>query len=170
MLRRATSAATFLGFIISCKSLIGFLDCIHGNLASSKLKTSLVNCCKAFTYMNHQSESPINLEQLNQISEGDIEFEIEVLQVYVEDISQRLNKIRDEIVSNQWSQIMGEAHHLKGSSSNVGAYQIQILALQIEELNHSQDSEKALEIIDEMFLKLKAVELFITEKLATLPS
>jgi histidine phosphotransfer protein HptB len=115
----------------------------------------------------NQPESPVNLEQLNQISEGDVEFEIEVLQVYVEDVTQRLNKIRDELVSNKWSQIMGQAHHLKGSSSNVGAYQIQILALQLEELNHSQDSEKALEIIDEMFLKLKAVELFISEKIAT---
>ncbi|GBO53939.1 signal transduction histidine kinase [Pseudanabaena sp. lw0831] len=120
--------------------------------------------------MNHQPESPVNLEQLNQISEGDIEFEIEVLQVYVEDVSQRLSKIRDEIVSNKWSQIMGQAHHLKGASSNVGALQIQILALHLEELNHSQDSEKALEIIEEMFLKLKAVELFITEKIAALSS
>ncbi len=120
--------------------------------------------------MNQQPESPVNLEQLNQISEGDIEFEIEILQVYIEDVSQRLDKIRDEIVSNRWSQIMGEAHHLKGSSSNVGAFQIQILALQLEELNHSQDAGKALKIIDEMFLKLKAVELFIAEKLATLSS
>lgn len=118
--------------------------------------------------MNDQPESPVNLEQLNQISEGDVEFEIEVLQVYVEDISQRLDKIRDEIVSKDWLRIMGEAHHLKGSSSNVGAFQIQILALQLEELNHSQDSEKALKIIDEMFLKLKAVELFIAEKSASL--
>ena len=115
--------------------------------------------------MNHQPESPVNSEQLSQISEGDIEFEIEVLQVYVEDVSQRLNKMRDEIISNDWSQIMGEAHHLKGASSNVGALQIQILALQLEELNHSQDSEKALKIIEEMFLKLKAVELFIDEKM-----
>jgi histidine phosphotransfer protein HptB len=147
-----------------------FFDCIHGSLARYKLKISLVNRCNAFVHMNQPSNSPINLEQLNQISEGDVEFEIEVLQVYVEDISQRLNKIRDQIVSNNWSQIMGEAHHLKGSSSNVGAFQVQILALQLEELNHSQDSARALDIIDEMFLKLKAVELFITEKIATLSS
>jgi histidine phosphotransfer protein HptB len=118
----------------------------------------------------NQPESPVNLEQLNQISEGDVEFEIEVLQVYVEDVSQRLIKIRAEIVGNRWAQIMGEAHHLKGSSSNVGAFQVQTLALQLEELNHSQDSQKALELIDEMFLKLKEVELFIVEKSATLSS
>jgi HPt (histidine-containing phosphotransfer) domain-containing protein len=120
--------------------------------------------------MNQHPESPVNLEQLNQISEGDIEFEIEVLQVYVEDVSQRLGKIQDEIARNDWSQILGEAHHLKGSSGNVGAFQVQTLALQLEELNQSQDSGKALELIDKMFLKLKAVELFIDEKSATLSS
>jgi histidine phosphotransfer protein HptB len=120
--------------------------------------------------MNQPLNSPVNLEQLNQISEGDVEFEIEVLQVYVEDISQRLDKIRDQIVSNDWSQIMGQAHHLKGSSSNVGAFQVHLLALQLEELNSDQDVGKALEIIADMFLKLKDVELFIAEKIASLSS
>jgi HPt (histidine-containing phosphotransfer) domain-containing protein len=120
-------------------------------------------------FMNQPPNSPVNLAQLNQISEGDVEFEIEVLQVYVEDISQRLDKIRDQIVSNDWSQIMGQAHHLKGSS-NVGAFQVHLLALQLEELNSDQDSGKALEIIADMFLKLKDVELFISEKIASLSS
>jgi len=134
------------------------------------LPLRLVLLRKSYTYMTHQPESPVNLEQLHQISEGDIEFEIEVLQVYVEDISQRLDKIRAEIIGNKWSQIMGEAHHLKGASSNVGAFQVQTLALQLEVLNQSQDSEKALGLIDEMFLRLKEVELFIAEKSATLSS
>ncbi len=120
--------------------------------------------------MNQQPDSPVNLEQLNQISEGDIEFEIDVLQVYVEDVLQRLDKIRDQIVGNDWTQVMGEAHHLKGSSSNVGAYQVQRLALQLEELNISQDSAKALEIIDQMLIKIQAVELFIADKIASFSS
>jgi histidine phosphotransfer protein HptB len=118
--------------------------------------------------MNQQPDSPVNLEQLSQISEGDIEFEIEVLQVYVEDVSQRIEKIRDAITRDDWSKIMGEAHHLKGSSGNVGAFQIQTLAGQLEKLDQSQDREKALELITEMFTKIQAVELFTHEKLTTL--
>jgi HPt (histidine-containing phosphotransfer) domain-containing protein len=120
--------------------------------------------------MNQQPDSPVNLEQLNQISEGDIEFEIEVLQVYVEDISQRIETIQDAIIGNDWSKIMGEAHHLKGSSANVGALQIQTLAGQLEKLDESQDQQKALEIINDMLRKIQAVELFIHEKSATLLS
>lgn len=120
--------------------------------------------------MNQQPDSPVNLDQLNQISEGDIEFEIEVLQVYVEDISQRIEKIRDAIANNDWTKIMAEAHHLRGSSANVGAFPIQMLATQLEKSNQGQDLEKALEIVNDMLIKVKAVELFIAEKSSILSS
>ena len=120
--------------------------------------------------MNQKSESCINLAQLHQISEGDIEFEIEILQVYVEDVSQRLEKVREAIDGNEWSIIMAEAHHIKGSSGNVGAFQVESLAIQLEKLNHLQDAEAALKIINDMFTNIKAVELFNAEKLAILSS
>jgi HPt (histidine-containing phosphotransfer) domain-containing protein len=120
--------------------------------------------------MNQKSHSCINLEQLHQISEGDIEFEIEILQVYVEDVSRRLEKVRDAIDNNDWSIIMTEAHHMKGSSGNVGAFQVESLAIQLEKLNHLQDAEAASKIINAMFTNIKAVELFIAEKSAILSS
>ena len=119
--------------------------------------------------MNQELNSPIDLKQLNQISDGDIEFEIEVLQVYIEDVVERIDKIRKEITTNDRSQIMREAHHIKGASSNVGAWQIQALAMQIEKLDQYQ-LEEATEIIDDMLKKMKAVEQFIEEKSATLSS
>lgn len=120
--------------------------------------------------MDQQSNIPIDLEQLNQISEGDLEFEIEVLQAYVEDILQRIEKIREAIANNDRIQMMREAHHIKGASSNVGALQIQALAIQLEKLEQSQRSEELLKIIDAMLEKMKDVELFITEMSTTLPS
>ena len=119
--------------------------------------------------MNQELNSPIDLKQLNQISDGDIEFEIEVLRVYIEDVVERIGKIRKEITTNDRSQIMREAHHIKGASSNVGAWQIQALAMQIEKLDQYQ-LEEATEIIDDMLKKMKAVEQFIEEKSATLSS
>ena len=119
--------------------------------------------------MNQELNSPIDLKQLNQISDADIEFEIEVLRVYIEDVVERIDKIRKEITTNDRSQIMREAHHIKGASSNVGAWQIQALAMQIEKLDQYQ-LEEATEIIDDMLKKMKAVEQFIEEKSATLSS
>ena len=112
--------------------------------------------------MNQQSNSAIDLEQLNRISEGDIEFEIEILQVYVEDTLPRIDEIRKAIAISDRAQIMREAHHIKGASSNVGAIQILVLVNKIEKLD--QDSGQSLEIIADMLEKMQAVELFITKK------
>jgi len=118
--------------------------------------------------MNQTPKSPIDLEQLHQISEGDIEFEIEVLQVYVEDVQQRLEVMRGAIANGDHMQVMREAHHIKGSSSNVGALQMRDLAVNLEELNLvqnlEQDSLKAMELIEQMVLNMQAVESFVVEK------
>ena len=116
--------------------------------------------------MSQQLNHAIDLVQLNQISEGDIEFEIEVLQVYVEDVLQRITIIREAIALSDRPQIMAEAHHIKGSSSNVGAIPIKALAVQLEDLHPEQYSDSMLEITDDMRENLKAVELFITELLS----
>jgi len=120
--------------------------------------------------MNQKSNLPINLDQLHQISEGDIEFEIEVLQVYVEDVLQRIEIIRQAIANKDYTQIMKEAHHVKGSSSNVGALQMRDLAVQLEDLNLDQELAKAPNILEDMLVKMQAVEDFIAEKSANLPS
>lgn len=118
--------------------------------------------------MNQTPNSPIDLEQLNQISEGDIEFEIEVLQVYVEDVQQRLEIIRGAIANGDHLQVMKEAHHIKGSSSNVGALQMRDFSIKLEELNLEQNLEqdciKATELIEQMALNMQAVEAFVAEK------
>ena len=118
--------------------------------------------------MAQQSNPPIDLEQLNQISEGDVEFEIEVLQVYVEDILQRIEKLRGAVASNDINLTMREAHHIKGASSNVGALQMQSLAAKIEKLDQSEDLHPVLEILDDMLEKMKDIELFITKKSANI--
>jgi len=120
--------------------------------------------------MNQLSNSSIDAEQLNQISEGDVEFEVEVLQVYVEDISQRINKIREAIAIQDYTQIKKQAHHIKGSSSNVGAMQMRLFAVQLEELDENQVAEEVLPISDNMLTEMKAIEQFVAAKAETLPS
>ncbi|HBC41245.1 MAG TPA: Hpt domain-containing protein [Pseudanabaena sp.] len=114
--------------------------------------------------MNQTLRSPIDLEQLNQISEGDIEFEMEVLQIYVEDVQQRLEGIRLAITGGDKLQVMKEAHHIKGSSSNVGALQMRDLAVKLEGLNLAQDSIKALEIFEKMTFNIQLVANFVAAR------
>ncbi|MCA6605516.1 MAG: Hpt domain-containing protein [Pseudanabaena sp. M007S1SP1A06QC] len=114
--------------------------------------------------MNQTLRSPIDLEQLNQISEGDTEFEMEVLQIYVEDVQQRLEGIRLAITGGDQLQVMKEAHHIKGSSSNVGAIQMRDLAVKLEALNLAPDSIKAMEIFEKMAFNIQLVANFVAER------
>jgi histidine phosphotransfer protein HptB len=118
--------------------------------------------------MNQQLNTPIDIDQLNQISEGDIEFEIEVLQVYVEDVSQRLEQIREAIALHDYPQIMKQAHHIKGSSSNVGATQMQIFASKLEHLDRDQTPQNFLNFIDNMLDEIQVVKQYIAVKAETL--
>ncbi|MEI6330133.1 MAG: Hpt domain-containing protein [Pseudanabaena sp. ELA645] len=120
--------------------------------------------------MNQLSKSPIDVEQLHQISEGDIEFEVEVLQVYVEDISQRIDKVREAIAIQDYTQIKKQAHHIKGSSSNVGAVQMRVFAIQLEELEENQASEEVVPISEHMLEEMQAIKQFILSKAETLKS
>ena len=122
--------------------------------------------------MSQLPEYLLDLEQLHQISEGDIEFEFEVLQVYVEDVSQRLEVIRESCLRGDRTPLMAESHHVKGSSSNVGALQIRDLAAQIEKLGKSDDlaqvSGEIIDLIDQVLELIKKIEQFITESSADL--
>jgi HPt (histidine-containing phosphotransfer) domain-containing protein len=120
--------------------------------------------------MNKQPDSPINLSYLNEISEGNIEFEIELFQVYFEDVSPRIQKIREAIANNDWAMIMSQVHQVKGASGNVGAFQMEMLAVRLEKLDRDRSSETALAIVDEMFIGVKAVEGFVAKKVADFSS
>jgi len=120
--------------------------------------------------MNQQPDSPINLRYLNEISQGDIKFEIELFQVYFEDVLPRIQKIRVAIADNDWLKIMHQAHQVKGASGNVGACQMRILAIRLEESDRDRNSETVLAIVDEMLISMKAIEDFVAKKVADFSS
>ncbi|MEH2134897.1 MAG: GAF domain-containing protein [Nostoc sp.] len=81
----------------------------------------------------------IDWEHLHRISGNDEEFELNLLQVCVEDIKPRLEKINAAIASYDFGQIAREAHHLKGASANIGATAMYLAADKLEQLAFHQE-------------------------------
>lgn len=91
--------------------------------------------------------APINRNRLQECSGGDVEFEQELLDLFVMDAQQHLATIEDAIASltssatepqhNNHPQplaiIHETAHHLKGASGNIGADAFQNIAAQLEQ-------------------------------------
>jgi HPt (histidine-containing phosphotransfer) domain-containing protein len=80
------------------------------------------------------AEPHLNLEHLQQISEGCPEFERELLEIFIEDSRHHLQVLQQAIAALNSRQIYQTAHHLKGSSANVGASRMQAIAASLE--NH----------------------------------
>jgi HPt (histidine-containing phosphotransfer) domain-containing protein len=79
-------------------------------------------------------EPHLNLEHLQQISEGCREFERELMEIFLEDSHHHLQVLRQAIAATNSRQIYQTAHHLKGSGANVGASRVQAIATMLE--NH----------------------------------
>ena len=81
---------------------------------------------------------PIDRSRLAEISDGDAEFERELLVAYLEDARHCLQQLDLAIATSDWESTRAVAHQLKGSSGNVGAMIAAEICAQIEHQTRSQ--------------------------------
>lgn len=110
-----------------------------------------------------EKNSPIDIEYLNEISEGDQEFELELLQIYIEDTEIHLVAATKAIAAHDLYTLEREAHHMKGASGNVGALSVQNLAAQLEQQARDKLLDNANSIIEELENCLQQVKAFVNQ-------
>ncbi|PLS67944.1 MAG: Hpt domain-containing protein [Cyanobacteria bacterium M5B4] len=108
--------------------------------------------------------SAIDLAYLVLISDNDREFEEELLQVYIDDCQEHLQQAALAIQSLAWENLAREAHHLKGASGNVGAQEMQSLALALETAAKAQDDSSSRDALDRMQAKFEEVKQLFKER------
>ncbi|BCX11414.1 MAG: Hpt domain-containing protein [Thermosynechococcus sp.] len=94
--------------------------------------------------------SPIDWDYLATLSGGDREFELELLQAFVEDAQQRLTALVEAVNQGNVDQIKRDAHHLKGASGNVGISAMQAVAAQLEQSTTTETLGQAKALIEEL--------------------
>lgn len=75
----------------------------------------------------------IDWQSLQKLSEGNAEFEVELLKIFVQDSGEHLRLLEKAIADSRFDDIEQIAHHLKGASANVGAFVVQDAANQLEQ-------------------------------------
>ncbi|ODG98325.1 ATPase [Nostoc sp. KVJ20] len=103
----------------------------------------------------------IDWEHLHQISGNDQEFELNLLQICVEDIKPRLEIIKVAIASHNFGQIVREAHHLKGASANIGATAMYIAADKLEQLADYQELRGTTNLVLELEEFVNCIQEFL---------
>lgn len=92
----------------------------------------------------------INWNYLNQISDGNREFERELLQVLLEILPPRLESLEQFVLQKDNEGIRQEAHFIKGSSGSTGAELMEKLAAQVEKQAQSSLMEELEQRLVEM--------------------
>jgi histidine phosphotransfer protein HptB len=95
----------------------------------------------------------VNLNRLHEISGGDLEFEREILQAFVEDAWISINILKECFTTQDYSAFTNQAHQLKGSSANMGLTALHTIATELnrkgieENLTHAEQEIESIEKI-----------------------
>ncbi|MGI2902719.1 GAF domain-containing protein [Tolypothrix sp. VBCCA 56010] len=106
----------------------------------------------------------IDWEHLHQLSENNAEFELELLQIFVEDIQPRLEAVKQAIEKSDFEKIAHEAHHLKGASANIGATAMHLAAETLEQLSQKFERRGTDKLITEFEEFVNRIQLYLISK------
>jgi HPt (histidine-containing phosphotransfer) domain-containing protein len=82
--------------------------------------------------MNTPVDSPIDWEMIHRLSEGDRQFERELLALFLQDMKSNLGLLADYLSLGSSIKVREVAHHIKGASANVGAGELHRLSSALE--------------------------------------
>ncbi len=89
---------------------------------------------------------------------------MELLQIFVEDAQFHLEATKAAIATNDFQLLMREAHHLKGSSANVGAKAMRLTVEQLEQLARNQERRGTTQLISELEEFVNRLKAFLTSR------
>ncbi len=104
---------------------------------------------------------PIEWERLHQLSENNPEFELELLQIFFDDIQPRIEMIKIAIAAQNFEQIALQAHQIKGASANMGITTMHLAAEKLEQLAHNQEHRGTNQFILELEEFVKRIQEFL---------
>ncbi len=117
-------------------------------------------------------DAVIDWQHLHQLSENNREFELELLEMFVADATEHIEMAKnafcvsyssEAIASDNFEEIKRQAHHLKGSSANVGATTMHVAANQLEQLADQSDLTGFAELILELEKSVKQIKQFLSK-------
>ncbi|MDZ8105272.1 MAG: response regulator [Nostoc sp. DedQUE12a] len=124
----------------------------------------MVECEQTVSAINNaQIDQTINWEHLHQVSDNDTQFELNLLQIFVQDIKPRLEIMKSAIALYDFGQIVREAHYLKGSSGNIGATAMYLAVDKLEQQALQQEHKGATKLISEIEEFVNRIQKFLTE-------
>ncbi|MGB3573433.1 MAG: Hpt domain-containing protein [Phormidesmis sp.] len=100
--------------------------------------------------MHSSSLCDFDWQQLRQLAGEDSEFESELLDIFLQDAQDSLQKLESAIASKSIQVVEEVAHSLRGASANVGASALAAVALQLEQAARGGDITSARSLLRQL--------------------
>ena len=114
---------------------------------------------------DHSSKSPIDLSSVMERIGGDESFLKELLNLYIEDFSEKFEELKEAIDQQNFETIQKLGHTLKGSSANLSLPSLQEAFFEMEKAGREKNiamAQQTLSLLDSEFQRLKE---FLNNKL-----
>lgn len=96
-----------------------------------------------------------------QLADGNGEFALELLELFVEDSLKQLKILEEAVLTNNLFQMEQAAHYLKGASANVGAIVMQTIAEQLEHQARHDQIQDPSQLLQELNQSLLWIQRYI---------
>lgn len=111
-----------------------------------------------------KSTSPIDYTSALSRTGGDESFLDELLNLYSDDFSQKLDQIKIAIVQENYNLIQGLGHNMKGASANLSAIPLQNASFKIEMAGKEKDILKVKEGVEHLEKEFMRFQDFLAKK------
>lgn len=102
----------------------------------------------------------IDFARLAEITEGDLDFERQLLSTFLRDVEERIEVLAEAIAGHDFGVVILEGHNLKGAATNMGALPLRAATEQCEmaaRQSRAAECRTALEKMRERFEDLQSV-------------
>ena len=105
--------------------------------------------------------SPVDMKYLHEITDGEMDFEREITELFLKDTRKHLSGLKKAIDEENVSALEREAHTIKGAGLNIGANKLGELALALEKKGRSGSFEDTQNMLGELEAEFQRVKLFL---------
>ena len=93
------------------------------------------------------AEAPVLLERVRFVTDGDMDFERELIETFLSDSRNQVAALGRAILGENWEEARQRAHSIKGSSANVGAVRMQAAAGRLEQIADARNASIVSEVL-----------------------
>jgi CheY-like chemotaxis protein/HPt (histidine-containing phosphotransfer) domain-containing protein len=106
---------------------------------------------------------PVNVQRLNDITDGDLAFEQELIESFLADTERHVTDLESAVRKVDGEALKRKAHAIKGTSANAGARRLEEIAARLEESAVIKDPERARELLKDLRSEFERVRDYLQD-------